>query len=78
MHYVPIAHSGADIVDKIKWLRDNDDSAYQIAKNAYFFGQSFLRLEDLFCHAARSLVEIAKVELPSAKEGFAPFLAFPP
>ena len=76
VHYVPIAHSGADIVDKIKWLIEHDDMAYDIAKNGYFFGQSFLRIEDYFCHAAQSLVEVSKVETPSSKKGFAPYPAF--
>lgn len=77
VHFVPITHTAADIVEKIKWLVAHDELAYQIAKNAYFFGQSFLRLEDLFCHAAQSLVKVAEVELPSAKQGFSPQLAFP-
>ena len=33
VHYVPLTYSGADIVEKIKWLKNNDDLAQRIAKN---------------------------------------------
>lgn len=50
VHYVPFTFSGADLVEKIQWLRDHDDMAQQIAENAQRFADSYLRLEDYFCY----------------------------
>jgi len=52
VHYVPISYNGADVISKIEWLRDHDEMAYQIAKNAKAFGDSYLRLEDYNCYIA--------------------------
>jgi len=52
VHYVPISYNGADVISKIEWLRDHDEMAYQIAKNAKAFGDSYLRLEDYYCYIA--------------------------
>jgi len=66
VHFVPLSYSGADLIDKIKWLRANDDLARQIAKNGYAFGQSFLRLEDYYCYAAAALEAVGEVVDSSA------------
>jgi hypothetical protein len=58
VHYVPFTLSGADLVEKIQWLKDHDDLAHQIAMNAQRFADSHLRVEDYFCywnHALESL-----------------------
>jgi len=70
VHYVPVTHSAADLADKVRWLQQNDDLAYQLARNAYFFGRSFLRLEDYYCYTARSIFEIADVETQDSKIPF--------
>lgn len=66
VHYVPIAYNGADVIDKIKWLQKNDEKAYSLAKNAYAFGQSYLRLEDYYCYTAAFLKEVTKHIAPDA------------
>ena len=68
VHYVPIAYNGADVIDKIKWLRKHDDLAYALAKNAHAFGQSYLRLEDYYCYTAAFLKEVTKHVTPEALE----------
>lgn len=61
-HYVPLAYSSADLIDKIEWLRKNDDLAQQIASNGRNFGKSHLRLEDYLCYAGAALRAVADVE----------------
>ena len=70
VHYVPVSHTAADVVDKIRWLQENDDMAYQLAKNAYLFGRSFLRLEDYYCYTARGVMAVAEVEAADSKLPF--------
>ena len=50
VHFVPIAHSGADIVKKVEWLKRHDALAHRIAENARNFARSYLRLEDYYCY----------------------------
>jgi len=33
VHYVPVKQDLSDLLSNIKWLRDNDDKAYEIAQN---------------------------------------------
>ena len=62
VHYVPLAHSSADLIEKIEWLRAHDDLAQRIATNARNFGTSYLRLEDYYCYFAAALASFAGVE----------------
>jgi hypothetical protein len=39
VHYVPIKDDFSDLIEKIQWLKKNDDKAKEIAKN----GQAFAR-----------------------------------
>jgi hypothetical protein len=66
VHYVPIAYNGADVIEKIQWLQRNDEKAHTLAKNAYAFGQSYLRLEDYYCYTAAFLKEVTKHVTPDA------------
>ena len=65
VHYVPLSFTGADIVDKIRWLIAHDHLAKRIAKNAENFGKSYLRLEDYYCYVATALDTIANLEVDS-------------
>lgn len=71
VHYVPIAYNTADIIRKIEWLQEHDEMAYEIAKNAKHFGQSYLRLEDYFCYHATLLKSIS--ELFEGSDALIPF-----
>lgn len=55
VHYVPLAYSGADAIEKIDWLVKHDDVAKRIAANAQAFARSYLRLEDYYCYATTAL-----------------------
>jgi hypothetical protein len=73
VHYVPLTYSTTDAIDKIEWLKRNDEKARQIAENGRNFGKSFLRLEDLYCYAATALHTIGLVMKNStAHEPFNP------
>eukprot|EP01038_Epipyxis_sp_PR26KG_P013578 gene13578-18221_t len=71
VHYVPITFSTSDIIEKVEWLKMNDDKAKQIARNAHAFGQSYLRLEDLYCYAATAVETLAN--LMQGTDACAPF-----
>lgn len=73
VHYVPLAYNVADVLDKILWLRNNDQMARQIAINARNFAHSYLRLEDYYCYMA----EVFK-QLGDALEGTAAIRPFSP
>ena len=62
MLYVPLAHSSADLIEKIEWLRRNDGMAQQLATNARNFGTSYLRVEDYLCYAGAALSLLADLE----------------
>jgi len=62
VHYVPLAYNMADLIDKVEWLRSNDDMAQTLAQNAANFGKSYLRLEDYFCYAAKAMQVLAQLQ----------------
>jgi hypothetical protein len=33
VHYVPVKSDMSDLVEKVKWLKENDEEAFQIAHN---------------------------------------------
>lgn len=61
VHFIPIMYTGADIVEKVRWLQANDDLALRIVENARNFGKSYLRLEDHYCYMATALEEVGKL-----------------
>ena len=71
VHYVPVSYSGADIGEKVRWLREHDDMARQIAENGRNFARSYLRLEDFYCYAAKALDMLA--DLTGKTDAIKPF-----
>lgn len=61
IHYVPLLHSMADLVKKVKWLREHDKLAFQLATNARNFGLSYLRYEDAICYAATAIQSLGEI-----------------
>jgi len=58
---------------QVEWLKENDDMARQIAKNAQNFALSYLRLEDYLCYAAGTLRLLHDLEKTTdVLEGFSP------
>ena len=62
VHYVPLAYNGADIVEKIEWLKSHDDLAKRIAENGRNFGKSYLRFEDYLCYTHAALETISALQ----------------
>ena len=62
VHYVPLAYSSADLIEKNEWLQQHDDMAQQLANNARNFGKSYLRMEDYYCYTAAAFRLVADIE----------------
>ena len=45
VHYVPVAHDLSDLMEKIDWLRNNDEEAKKIAFNAIEFAHFYFRYD---------------------------------
>lgn len=67
---VPLAFNGADVLEKVIWLKAHPKLAQRIAANGRNFGQSYLRLEDYYCYAATALEAMGSVATPSAMVPF--------
>lgn len=67
VHYVPVSYSGADIVQKVEWLRKHNLMAKRIADNARNFARSYLRLEDYYCYIASLLETIGTLSANTNK-----------
>lgn len=73
VHFVPLTYTTTDIVDKIRWLQQNDHLAHILAKNARAFALSHLRIEDVVCYATSALQAISSVlNHTTATEPFEP------
>eukprot|EP01033_Poteriospumella_lacustris_P005111 gene5111-3651_t len=72
VHYVPLSYSSADLVRKVRWLREHDDLAQQLAANARAFARSYLRIEDYYCYALHAMEAVASGMGDDADDGFSP------
>jgi len=70
VHYVPILNSGADVAEKIEWLREHDNLAQQIAANGLAFGKSYLRFEDYLCYAAYAVHTLGTLQAAHSNDSF--------
>lgn len=52
IHYIPIKKDLSDLVKKIKWLRENDEFARNISRQAREFAENNLMPKDIFCYYA--------------------------
>ena len=60
IHYIPIKEDLSDILDQIKWCRDNDEKCKEIAKNAKKFYNTYLSKNAIFDYLQKTLVELKK------------------
>lgn len=60
-HFVPVKRDLSDLVDRVKWARDNDDKAQQIAVNARNFANNNLLPQDVICYHAALFWEWSKI-----------------
>ena len=51
-HYVPIKSDLSDLVDKIRWAKDNDESVRKIGSNGRQYAVDNLLPKDIFCYHA--------------------------
>ena len=58
---VPLTATAADLVEKVQWLKQNQDMAKTLAANARNFAASYLRLEDYHCYIATLLEKLPEV-----------------
>ena len=47
VHYVPVKNNQSDLIEKIKWLQENDDKARQIAENGQELFEKLYSLENM-------------------------------
>lgn len=50
IHYVPIKKDLSNLVDVIKWLQKNDETAQNISQHAQDFARNNLMPKDVFCY----------------------------
>lgn len=60
IHYVPIKKDLSDIIDKIKWCKENDDKCYEIAKNAQKFYYKYLQKDGIFDYLQKMIFDLKK------------------
>jgi hypothetical protein len=60
---VPLTATAADLVEKVVWLKQNQDMAKTLAANARNFAASYLRLEDYHCYIATLLEKLPEVSV---------------
>ncbi|KAL4451188.1 hypothetical protein ABPG77_009260 [Micractinium sp. CCAP 211/92] len=63
-HYIPVRPDYGDLLDRIRWARQHDAEAAQIAANAVSFVNTQLRTEDLQCYLYRLLLEYGALYRP--------------
>jgi len=54
-HYVPIEYDLSDLVEKVKWLQNNEAEAQRIADNGKALAMKRMRFEDSTCYIWRAL-----------------------
>lgn len=58
VHYIPVKSDLSDLIDIVKWCRDNDEECICIAKNAKEFYNKYLDKEGIFDFIQKTLVEL--------------------
>jgi hypothetical protein len=57
-HYVPVKEDLTDLIEKIKWCRENDEKCEKIAKNARDFFVTFLQKDGALDYTQKILVDL--------------------
>lgn len=60
-HYIPIKSDLSDLIEKIKWCKQNDETCCKIAKNAKQFAKKYLSKDGVLDYLQKLLYEIKKV-----------------
>lgn len=67
IHYIPIKEDLSDLIEKIKWCKENDDKCEIIAKNAKEFYHKYLDKEGVFDYIQNLLYKISINDLDFKK-----------
>ncbi len=59
VHYVPFHPDCRDLLEKMNWLKENDEKAFEIAQNASQFARDYLSDEMLFLYTYKLLASYA-------------------
>ncbi|XP_063069678.1 protein O-glucosyltransferase 2 [Engraulis encrasicolus] len=70
-HYIPFKADLSDLLDQIRWARNHDDQAKEIALAGQEFARTHLMGDHVFCYYFRLFQEYAKrqVTKPEVREG---------
>lgn len=60
VHYIPIKSDLSDLVDKIKWCRNNDKKCKEISKNAKEFYLKYLQKDGILDYLQKIFVDLKK------------------
>ncbi|XP_057624750.1 protein O-glucosyltransferase 3 [Chionomys nivalis] len=59
-HYVPVRRNLSDLLEKVRWAKENDDEAKKIAKEGQLAARDLLQPPRLFCYYYRVLQKYAE------------------
>ena len=59
-HYIPIKTDLSDLIEKIKWCKENDEKCKKIAENAMLFAKKYLSKNAILDYLQKLLFEIKK------------------
>ncbi|XP_006972381.2 protein O-glucosyltransferase 3 isoform X1 [Peromyscus maniculatus bairdii] len=59
-HYIPIKRNLSDLLEKVKWAKENDEEAKKIAKEGQLTARDLLQPPKLFCYYYRVLQKYAE------------------
>ncbi|EDL95514.1 KDEL (Lys-Asp-Glu-Leu) containing 2 [Rattus norvegicus] len=70
-HYVPIKRNLSDLLEKVKWAKENDEEAKRIAKEGQLTARDLLQPPRLYCYYYRVLQKYAErqVSKPMIRDG---------
>jgi hypothetical protein len=60
VHYIPIKNDLSDLIEQIKWCRDNDKKCKKIAKNARKFYFKYLQKDGVLDYLQKIIIDLKK------------------
>ncbi|XP_072120419.1 protein O-glucosyltransferase 3 [Mobula birostris] len=71
IHYIPVRRDLSDLIEKIKWVKDNDAEAQKIARSGQVLARDLLQPSSLYCYYYKVLQEYARRQTtkPEIREG---------
>ncbi|XP_050399295.1 protein O-glucosyltransferase 2 [Patella vulgata] len=72
VHYVPFKRDLSDLLEKIRWAKENDENVKNIAKNANNFVRENLNPKDIYCYHVKLFDKYSKLLRfkPKLEDGF--------